>query len=72
MLGLYRRSIGIEAVMMTASFNTHSFSMNQRAVVLKATIEVNRRDIVQEIQSSKHTHQPVESFKMIVIQVTTR
>ena len=50
MLGLYRRSRGIEAVMMTASFNTHSFSMNQRTMVLKATSVVQLSLIAYKIE----------------------
>lgn len=36
-LPLYRRSKGIEVVIMMPSFTTHSFGMNQRAVVLNVT-----------------------------------
>ena len=36
-LSLYLRSRGIEVMIMTPSFTTHSFAMNQRAVVLNVT-----------------------------------
>ena len=50
MLVLYLRSRGIEAVMMAASFNTHSFSMNQRAVVLKVTSVVQLSLVAYKIE----------------------